>query len=407
VWESNSANGQGTVAARTLVSRRLWAVPLLAGAALLALALTLLAPSARASAGCSVFASPSGSDSGSGSYQNPFRTVQEVVDSIHAGQTGCLESGTYTGHVRIANSGQPGAPVTLTAAPGQAATVYGRMEIVKGANYVTVTGLTLDGANDQHLQSPIVDADHATFSYDNVTDDHTGICFGLGDPTWGWATGTVITHSRIHDCGEMTPGDNYQHGFYIGAATDTTIEWNLIYDNAARGIQLYPDAEYTTVDHNIIDGNGEGILVSGTEGKASSHTNIYDNVVSNSTSRHDVESWWPVGNPVGVDNVVHDNCLWGGRQGTLDASGGGLRASANLDINPQFVDTKTHNYEMSPNSPCLALVGDVQAAVNETTPVQPAPAAMDATRKDLLQAAHHKKHRAKKHLRRRRHHVAH
>ncbi|MBV9803184.1 MAG: right-handed parallel beta-helix repeat-containing protein [Solirubrobacterales bacterium] len=390
----------------SLPDRWLLAV-LLAAAAVLAVALIVLAPSARASAGCDLFASPSGSATGTGSYQNPFRTVQEVVDSLHAGQTGCLDAGTYYGHVRIANTGQPGAPLTLTAAPGQTATVYGRMEIVKGANYVTVTGLTLDGANDQHLQSPIVDSNHDTFSYDDVTDDHTGICFGLGDPIWGWATGTLITHSRIHDCGQMNSGDNYQHGLYIGAATDTRIEWNLIYDNAARGIQLYPDAEYTTIDHNIIDGNGEGILVSGDEGKATNHTNIYDNIVSDATVRHDVESWWPVGNPVGVDNTAHNNCLWGGRQGPIDTSDGGLSASQNLNINPQYVNANTHDYEMSPNSPCLALVGDVQAAVDGTTPVQPAPAAMDATRQDLIQEAHHNRHAHKKHLRRRRRHAAH
>ncbi len=408
MWERNSLSGPGALTSEPLRSRRLWAALLLAGATLLAVALMLLAPSAQAGAACDVFASPNGSDSGPGTYQSPFRSVQELVNSLHAGQTGCLLSGTYYGDVRIANNGQPGAPLTLTAAPGQNATVYGRMEIVKGANYVTVTGLNLDGANAQHLQSPIVDSSHDTFSYDDVTDDHTGICFGLGDPIWGWATGTLITHSRIHDCGQMTAGDNYQHGLYIGAATDTRIEWDLIYDNAARGIQLYPDAEYTTIDHDIIDGNGEGILVSGDAGKATSHTNIFDNVVSGATVRHDVESWWPVGNPVGVDNAVHNNCLWGGRQGPLDTSDGGLSASENLRVNPQYVNADSHNYEMSPNSPCLALVGDVQAAVDGTTPVEPAPAAMDATRKDLIQAAHHWQRKSKKRLRRRRRsHAAH
>jgi hypothetical protein len=375
---------------------------LLAAVALfVATALTLLAPSARASAGCDRFASPSGSDTGTGTFQSPFRTVQELVDSLGPGTTGCLMAGTYNGSVRMANGGAPGAPATLTAAPGQAATVVGQIKIAKGANYLTVSGLSLDGRNAQHLQSPMIDANHVTFSYDDVTDDHTGICFGLGSPTWGWATGTLITHDRVHDCGQMTPGDNYQHGFYIGAATNTTIEWSLIYDNAARGIQLYPDAQYTTIDHNIIDDNGEGIIVSGEGGQASSHTNIYDNILSNARLRHDVESWWPVGNPVGVDNVVHDNCVWGGREGTIDTSGGGLRASNNLKINPQYVSAKGHDYEMSPNSRCLALVGDVQAAVDGTTPVVAAPVAQDATRKWLLRAH---EARRKHHKRRHRHH---
>jgi hypothetical protein len=240
----------------------------------------------------------------------------------------------------------------------------GRIETVKGADYVTVTRLSLDGVNAQKLQSPMIDGNHDTFSYDDVTNDHTGICFGLGSPTWGWATGTLITHSRVHDCGEMTPDDNYQHGFYIGAATDTTIEWNLIYANAARGIQLYPDAQYTTIDHNIIDGNGEGIMVSGEGGHASSHTDIFDNIVSNSTVRHDVESYWPAGNPRGVGNLVHNNCLWRGREGTIDAALGGLRAARNARLNPDFVNAAVHDYRLKPTSPCLFAVGDVEAAVD-------------------------------------------
>ncbi len=406
MWESSSATGPGAATAVPLRGRRLWAVLLAAGAALLAVALTLLAPSAQASAGCDVFASPTGSDSGPGSYQQPFRTVQEVVNSLRAGQTGCLESGTYNGDVRIGRGGGLGAPMTLTAAPGQAATVVGRLAIMGGANYVNVSGLSLNGTNAARLPSPTVLSAHVTFSYDDITNDHTGICFVIGNSSWGRAVDTLLTHDRIHDCGELTPADNYQHGVYIAAATGTTIEWSLIYANAARGIQLYPDAQYTTVDHNIIDDNGEGIIVSGENGSASSHSNVYDNVLSNATSRHDVESYWPAGNPVGVGNSIHDNCLWGGRRGTIDTSGGGMSASENLDMNPQFANASAHDYEMSSNSPCLALVGDVQAAVDGTQPVSPAPAATDATRKALMHAAHHKKHRNKKHLRRRRRHAA-
>ena len=102
------------------------------------------------------------------------------------------------------------------------------------------------------------------------------------------------------------------------------------------GIQLYPEADYTTIDHNIIDSNGTGIIISGTDGVASSHSNIYDNVLSNATQRHDVESWWPAGSPVGVGNSVDNNCVWGGREGTIDTSGGGFTAQNNIDVNPQY-----------------------------------------------------------------------
>ena len=328
------------------------------------------AASGDAPATCNLFASPSGSDSAAGTLSAPFQTAQKLVSSLTPGETGCLEAGTYDENVTFRTAGTATAPITLTSYPGQTATIVGRMYVVEGADYTTITGLDLEGVNPGRLPSPMVDANDVTFSYDDVTNDHTAICFGIGSATWGWATDTLITHDRIHDCGEL-PSTNYQHGIYISAATDTTIEWNLIYGNADRGIQLYPDAIGTTVDHNIIDDNGEGIIISGAGGSASSDTDVYDNILSNANIRHDVESYWPAGNPVGVGNVVQDNCVWGGVEGTIDTSGGGYTAFNNLTVDPEFVNAAAHDYEMSPTSPCLALVGDVQAAVDGTAPVQP------------------------------------
>jgi hypothetical protein len=360
------------------------------------------AASGDATTTCNLVASPSGSDSAAGTLSAPFQTAQKLVSSLTPGETGCLEAGTYNENVTFRTAGTATAPITLTSYPGQTATIVGRMYIVDGANYTTITRLDLNGENPEQALSPMIDANNATFSHDNVTNDHTGTCFGIGSATWGWATGTLITHDTIHDCGQL-PATNAQHGLYIGAATDTTIEWSLIYGNADRGIQLYPDAQHTTIDHNVIDDNGEGIIISGADGAASSYTNIYDNIISNADVRHDVESYWPVGNPVGVGNVVQDNCVWGGVEGTIDTSSGGYTAHDNVTVDPEFVNAAAHNYEMSPTSPCLALVGDVQAAVDGTAPVQ-APAKKTAKRNTTLKrkrGAHAAKRRKEKRRKRR------
>jgi len=105
--------------------------------------------------GCNRFAAPYGSDSARGGVRAPFRTVQRLVNALRPGQIGCLRAGTYIRSVRIARGGRVGAPVTLTAYPGETATIMGRLEIVEGASYVTVTGLRLNGANPRRLPSPI------------------------------------------------------------------------------------------------------------------------------------------------------------------------------------------------------------------------------------------------------------
>ena len=134
----------------------------------------------------------------------------------------------------------------------------------------------------------------------------------------------VIRRIRIHDCG-LLPANNHEHGIYLSYAESTQILDNVIFDNADRGIQLYPDAQHTVVRGNVIDGNGEGIIFSGVGGTASSDNVVENNVITNSRIRHDVESWYP--DVVGTGNVVRNNCVHGGAEGSIAAPGATLPTS--------------------------------------------------------------------------------
>ncbi len=350
------------------VLNRLIRAPL--AAAVIAFVVLGAAGSAGAGVPCDLVASPSGSDAAVGSVAAPFSSAQKLVDSLQPGQVGCLRGGTYVEDVRFGRGGQIGAPVTLTAFPGETATVVGRMWVARGADHVTVTGLHLDGRNSDVLPSPTINANDVNFSDDDVTNGHTGICFDVGSGTYGSAEGTVISHDRIHGCGVL-PASNHDHGIYVASATDTLIEWNLIYDNADRGVQLYPDAQGTVIDHNVIDGNGEGIIFSGDYGYASSDSDVYDNLLTNSKVRHDAESFWGSG-PVGTNNRLHDNCLWGGAEGPIDQSGGGFSVSDNLIADPGYVDAAHGNYALRPGSACAAILYGAQAyQARDRVPAQP------------------------------------
>ena len=314
LYDANTAEGQGVSKklAENGVSRGGLAAAVAAIAAYAVLAFAG-APAAFA-AGCARVAATNGSDSAAGTQAQPFRSAQKLVDSLAAGETGCLRSGTYSGNVKVTRSGASGAPITLTSYPGERATVAGKLWITESANFVTVSSLDLDGRNAGNLASPAINGDDVTFVGNDVTNHNTTICFSVGPTTYGRAYRTIIQGNRIHNCGEL-PATNLDHGIYVEHSTAARIVDNVIYDNADRGVQLYPDAQSSYVARNTIDGNGEGVTIAGGNedyGAQASNDNVIEqNVITNSVQRYNVESHW--GSPVvGQRNVVRQNCVFGG-----------------------------------------------------------------------------------------------
>jgi len=318
-----------------------------------AAAVLVVAGPSVAATDCNLWASPGGSDRGDGSPAAPFQTVQRLVDALSAGQTGCLESGTYRGAVQFNRGGSAGAPLTLKAAPGAQARVVGRMWIPHGSDWITVSYLHLDGVNGDNLPSPTINSAHDQFYGDDVTDDHTAICFLLGSDDYGRAADTVIDSNHIHDCGVL-PAQNHDHGIYVEDAVGTRIVDNWIYDNADRGIQLYPNAQDSTITGNVIDHNGEGVIISGADKAVSSNNLITGNVITNSTVRGDVESYWETSKK-GTGNLVVDNCVYGGRT-AIERSAGGFQAHHNLYADPRYVNPAAQNYALSPSSGCAPVL---------------------------------------------------
>lgn len=275
--------------------------------------------------------------------------VQRLVSSLRPGQVGCLRSGTYVEDVTVTRSG-----IGLRPYPGEHARLLGRLYFKRGSHDDVVRGLILDGRNPRRLPSPTVNGSRIRFSQVDVTNHHTGICFVIGSGRYGRASGTVIEHSRIHDCGRL-PSHNIDHGIYVAAAEGTRIVGNLIYRNADRGIQLYPDAQHTVIERNVIDGNGEGVIFSGDHGYASSWNLVAYNVITNAQIRADVESWYPAGNPRGAGNVVRANCLFGGHR-TIFARFGGFSATLNAIADPHFANRAAGNFRIPAGNPCARVL---------------------------------------------------
>ena len=292
------------------------------------------APALAAPTSCDKLAAPGGSEGGNGSPEAPFATAQQLADALAPGEVGCLRAGTYGGGLSVGHGGSPDAPIVLRSYPGEQATITGRVYIEQGSDYVTIADLELDGNyqadGSEPLPSPTVNADDTTFEGDDVTNENTAICFDLGNSSWGAAGSTVIVEDHIHNCGVL-PATNQDHGIYVADATNTHIVDNLIDHNADRGIQLFPSSTGAVITGNVISENGEGIIFSGEDGVASDDNVVEHNLIVNSLVRHDIESWYPAGNPLGAGNVAQHNCV---SADGVETDGGGFTAQDNVTVSP-------------------------------------------------------------------------
>ncbi|MEA2352968.1 MAG: hypothetical protein QOJ14_1382 [Thermoleophilaceae bacterium] len=348
---------------------------LVASASAVAIAAASVGTATADGVNCDRVVAPGGSDSAAGTADAPFGSVQKLVMSLDPGQTGCLRAGNYREDVYMPRGGtSDDARLVVRSFPGERATISGRLTVTGDADYVTIEQLNLDGhdgapcASDcAVLPSPTVNGDHVIFQDNDVTNRHAGICFNLGHPGYGRPQGAIIQRNRIHDCGRMNPESNHDHGIYLAYTDDAKILNNVIFDNADRGIQLYPDAQHTLIKGNVIDGNGEGLIFSGAGDSASNNNIVENNVITNSRTRHDVESYYP--DIVGSGNTVRNNCVFGGKQGPI-ASEWGFNVETNLKVDPQYVDRAGKDFTLAPGSPCADVLGgaDVPSTPSNVKP---------------------------------------
>lgn len=311
---------------------------------------------------CDSWASTSAPAGGNGTRTSPFASAQRLVDSLRPGTTGCLLGGVYEEDITFEQGGLPRRPVTLRGAPGVVAVLRGTFWISRTAADVTVSDLHLDGSPNPRSPSPQINGDRSTFDRVQVTNRHTGICFILGGAfeRAGIAHGTVIKRSWIHDCGAL-PRTTHDHGIYVEGSVGAQIFDNVIQNNADWGVHLYPNAHRTLVTHNVLIGNGGGVIIAGahavsggeyTRDYASSDNTIRKNIVVDSVAGFNVETYW--GGPTGTDNIVTQNCFWNARRGNVGPRDG-MDLTANVSAPPSFVAPGKGDYHVRRGSRCHAI----------------------------------------------------
>ncbi len=231
----------------------------------------------------SVFVSTTGSPAASGHScgSAAFTSIQAAVEAAPVRATVVVCPGTYLQNVTVDKSitlsGRPGAIINAT---GDA---YG---VGVTASWVTVTGLTVEGANAS-VNSPM--GPTTTLADGIVT-------------AGGYASGPPLTADHV------------------------TITHNIVEGNAGSGIDLN-STSYSVATGNFVTNNGVGINISDDFGVATSHNVISKNVSNDNPGGCGIDLADHTG--VGVfdnlvtDNISNDNGL-GSPTGTDASSGSGV-----------------------------------------------------------------------------------
>jgi parallel beta-helix repeat protein len=328
------------------------ALVLLAAGATVAWGLVGAPTGMGAAVGCDRFAARAGSNAGSGSLARPYRTVQRLVRSLRRGETGCLRAGTYRFSQLIIDK----RGLTLAPYRGAAVTLKGEIKVPPSGDGSMIKGMRLNGAGGKNEIGPRIYADRVVLRDNTITNQHRGICVHVGS----WyerppPRAVVIEGNRIHDCGQLPP-TNHDHGIYLNEARGTIIRDNWIYDNADRGIQLYPAARGSLITGNVIARNGMGIAFSGAGGRTSNDNVVWGNVIVHSRVRWNAYSG-PDG-PIAHGNRLRRNCVFASRRsdhrehGGIETPSRNFVARRNLVARPRFLRPKRDNFGLRSSSRC-------------------------------------------------------
>jgi hypothetical protein len=280
----------------------------------------------------------------------PYRTFNRLAASLRPGMVGCLRAGTYGDRSTVEmidRSGLPGRRIVITGYQRERPTIFGAVFVSDHADYVTLSDVAVEGANNLHPggkpQSMEVWGRNFIFEDSTLTNRNSAVSGILVE-----ADGAVIRRNKIHDVGGNF---GYDHGIYVGQSHNFRIEQNWIYNcRVGWGVHLYPNAVDGRVRHNVIDGCGSGVTISGTSSQTSRGNLVDHNLITKSVglgrfNRGTAIAGCCASSPEG--NLVAQNIFWGNVGGSFDGFvGKSYVARDNSSVNPRYVNAAAKDFRV-------------------------------------------------------------
>ncbi len=259
-------------------------------------------------------------------------------------------------------------PGTVLRPVGRArVTIDGAIWVLRGAKGARITGLRLT-SHDPVYPIPLkIQADDFSLVGNDITATRNISCVLIGSTRK--ASHTLVELNRIHGCGRA---GKLSHLLYVTHSQGAVIRNNVLIGNRGGwAVHLFPDADGTLVEGNVIDSNQGGVIFAGEGGDTSEGNVVRGNVITNSAPRWNIEGSWS-GGPVGEGNLAQGNCLYSAGPGSPSGIGflNGFDESDNVVARgPVYVDRRTGNYRLRAGSNCRAVIAsDAASSSGRTRP---------------------------------------
>lgn len=305
--------------------------------------------------------SPSGSDSGDGSAEQPFKTLSHALAVLRPGDSLSVHGGTYVENVRpqIA-AGRPDAPIRVSAAPGERPVLRGLLWL-HDPSYWSIDGLNVEWKDGNGGTSHMVTFEGGTGwsltgSELSGSRSYSALLVAAdpdGQPPRDW----TIAGNCIHDTAG-THSDNQDHLIYVNtglARTTGLIERNLLFNaENGNGVKLGGTTENepvrdVTVRYNTINRTSQSVMVTGT----STEVVIDHNLMTGATlsGRTHLRGYIDHGAQVQVsNNVFYDQNLF-----IWSDTGSIIAGDGNVERNPRYLSEGCDGFR--PADPVAATAG--------------------------------------------------
>jgi hypothetical protein len=222
------------------------------------------------------FVSGGGSDSHSGSFTSPWKTIGKAAYSSKPGDITYVLDGSdqlsldnYRAALSIQTSGRPGAPIALVAYPGAKVVIgdvsgpeFGiRTPAIHSGPFGdwVIAGFTIRGANTALKLDRVEGWRIVKNDFSCPSGDGAAACVEIAA-----SSGIKFFGNTVHDAGRTGASKKYQSVYFTTDTNHVEVGWNTIVHNAScRGIQFHSsplsqDSGFNQFDLSIHDNEISG-----------------------------------------------------------------------------------------------------------------------------------------------------